>query len=60
MITGQSAVMMCGWGIKVGMAHSMCGLDARVGGGILCSRSISEPLTGELLTISYYTHVLFN
>jgi len=59
MITGQSAVMMCGWGIKAGMAHSMCELDARVGGGILCNRSISERLTGELL-ISYYTHVLFN
>jgi len=23
--TSQSAVMLCGWGVKAGMAHSTCG-----------------------------------
>jgi len=23
--TGQSAVTLCGWGVKAGMAHSTCG-----------------------------------
>ena len=25
MSTGQSAVMLCGWGVKAGMAHCICG-----------------------------------
>ena len=25
MSTGQSAVMLCGWGVKAGMVHSTCG-----------------------------------
>jgi len=25
MSTSQSAVMLCGWGVKVGIAHSTCG-----------------------------------
>jgi len=25
MSTGQSAVMLCGWGVKAGMAHIVCG-----------------------------------
>jgi len=25
MSTGQSAVMLCGWGVKAGVAHSTCG-----------------------------------
>jgi len=25
MSTSQSAVMLCGWGVKAGMVHSTCG-----------------------------------
>jgi len=25
MSTGQSAVMLCGWGVKAGVVHSICG-----------------------------------
>jgi len=25
MSTGQSAVMLCGWGVKAGIVHSTCG-----------------------------------
>jgi len=25
MSTNESAVMLCGWGVKTGMAHSTCG-----------------------------------
>jgi len=25
-VTGQSAAMLCGWGVKAGMVHSICGL----------------------------------
>jgi len=25
MSTGQSAVTLCGWGVKAGMVHSICG-----------------------------------
>jgi len=25
MSTSQSAVMLCGWGVKAGMGHSTCG-----------------------------------
>jgi len=24
--TGQNAILMCGWGVKAGVAYSICGL----------------------------------
>ena len=44
MSTGQSAVTLCGWGVKAGMVHSTCGQTCR------------WQLGGELLMIKRYTN----
>jgi len=39
MSTGQSAVMLCGWGVKAGMVHSACGWQVK-----LCDRSLTHAM----------------
>jgi len=62
MTTGQSAVMLCSWLVKIGMAHSTCGCTC--GWQVkLCDPSLThaifEHLSGEVLSVRRYTNVLF-
>jgi len=60
--TGQSAVMLCGWGVKAGMVHSTCGQTC--GWQVkLCDPSLTratlERFRDEFLVINYY-RIRFN
>jgi len=52
MSTGQSAVTLCGWGVKAGMVHSTCAWINDP--SLTCA--IAERLRGELLIIKLYTN----
>ena len=45
--TGQSPVMLCGWGVKAGMAHSTCG-QTRGWQVKLCDPSLTPAMPGRL------------
>jgi len=56
MSTGQSAVMLCGWGVKAGMVHSTCGRQIKLCDPSL-TRAIPERLRDDFLMIKRYTNL---
>jgi len=60
MSTGQSAVMLCGWGVKAGMVHSTCGqtcgLQVKLCDPSL-TRAIPERFRDEFLMIKCYIQI---
>jgi len=62
MSSGQSVVMHCSWGVKVGIAHSTCKCTCEWQVK-LCDSSLAranpEHFDGELVSIRRYTSVLF-
>jgi len=59
MSTGQSAMTVCGWGVKAGMVHFTCGACGwqikRCGSSL--TRAISKCFRDEFLMIKRYTNL---
>jgi len=53
MSAGQSAVTLCGWGVKTGVVHSTCGQTCDPS----LTRAIPERFRDEFLMIKRYTNL---